>query len=347
MNTTRATTSFLESNARVDTSNSPSPTGSAVGQTRTTRVNSTFVDYSPPPKRLDYGGNSELRQVAQVQPPIMPLKLAVIRGAVWFSDTFLSRLQASRIITSYTGSPDQVLRYLSIAPQTCDIVLYPVSQLRQQALDFGREVRRIREIHGSLPSPRTLIVSFVDQLPTTVAWFRRTSGTQYAHFTTEDEFVNVLRSMHVEILAARRTSQRLHLRLVHEGNPSGVGCVLGEQLVGTYASFRPGHEKELKECDSVLRFLNLMAVNRWISRTAGQLLQLMHRSPLYTPEGLDANVISLPSVKTYVHRSEQALVRIWQDENDGIEPPIVIRREPCGGKQVAYRLLCTCEVDHI
>ncbi len=274
------------------------------------------------------------------------LRIAIAEGAVRFTDDFLMRLEKHNIRRSFAGTPSQILSRLRVSPESCDAVVCPIAQPWQPTLNFAREVGRIRDCHGGVPYPRTLIVSFANHMGSTMEWFRRTAGTRYIRFDTEHALGQVLQSLQREICIAQRVSQKLHMRLIHEGNPLGDGCVGGETLVATYASFHLGDEREVKESSSVLRFLNLLAINRWRSRTAEQVIQLMHRSPLYVLQGPDANIISVASVKTYVHRCEEALLRTWGANKD-VNAPTLIRREPCGGREIAYRLICSCEVDHI
>jgi hypothetical protein len=152
--------------------------------------------------------------------------------------------------------------------------------------------------------------------------------------------------MHKEIADARRAC-RLHLRFVHSGNPLGFGCISDEQIVAAYGSFLAGYELEIRESKSVLRFINLLAASRWRFRNATELVDLMGRHPLYWRSNGTREGLSPGSVKTYVRRAESALCALWHGLGNEGEPPIVIARESRGGKEIAYRLLCRAEFEHI
>src|ERR1700683_2582024 len=68
---------------------------------------------------------------------------------------------------------------------------------------------------GSPPYPRTLGLFFVEHFPVTVQLFRRTMGTRYSRFISEEALVHLLWSMRDEMLKAQKESQRVHLRFVH------------------------------------------------------------------------------------------------------------------------------------
>jgi hypothetical protein len=165
-------------------------------------------------------------------------------------------------------------------------------------------------------------------------------------FTSKDDLVLTLWAMHKEMADARRAC-RLHLRFVHSGNPSGLGCIPGEQIVAAYGSFLAGQEMEIRESKSVLRFINLLAASRWRFRNAMELIDLMSRHPLYRGKNGMPEVLSLASVKTYVPRAEDALFTLWHILGNDGKPPIVIARESRGGKEIAYRLSCSAEFEHI
>lgn len=272
-------------------------------------------------------------------------RLAFARTDVSFVEGFLRRL-LQRGMTGFVGSPENILTKLNSSGDTFDIIVYPIWADWQRALDFSREVRRLRERRASPPYPRVLILSFVEQLPVTVQWFMRTGGTRYARFVSEENLVHVLWSMHNEILEAQQRSLRLHLRFIHAGNPNGVGCIRGEEVVRAYASFKAAKEDLLDESDSLLRFLSLLAMYRR-SRSASELVRLMRESALYIPYGPRANLISAASVKTYVLRCESLLLRSWHRTVGDSAPPTLISREERGGREIGYRILATVEIDHI
>jgi hypothetical protein len=281
------------------------------------------------------------------KPGSTPMRIALVQSGGAIADDFLAHLGKRNIVPSLVESPETILRRLSVSMRECDIVLYPIWTNWQHALNFGRGLRCLRETWGSPPYPRLLVLSFVEQLPVTVQWFMRTVGTRYMRFVSEENLVQALRSMRDEILAVQRGSQRLHLRFVHAGNPGGLGCIHGEKLVAAYASFQPGEEDQVEESDSVLRFLNLLGMYRWRSRSSPELVHIMRRNPLYVSEGLGTNVISVASAKTYVHRCESALASVWRRSVSDCQPPKLIARDHRGGREIAYRLLATCEIDHI
>jgi hypothetical protein len=200
-------------------------------------------------------------------------------------------------------SPENVLQRLNASLEEWDIVVYPIWTQWQRALDFAREVRRVRERHGAPPHPRVLILSFVEQLPVTVQWFRRTNDTGYSVFSSEKNLAQMLWTLRAQITEARR-AYGLHLRFVHSGNASGLGCIPGEKLVAAYGSFLPGEEKEIAESESVLRFINLLATSRWRFRSASELVDLMSRHPFYHGRKRTPAILSVGSVKTYVRRAE-------------------------------------------
>lgn len=290
--------------------------------------------------------DSALQARAPVARPTRALRLAVVQSAVSLTDDSLSRLEGYGVLPFVFG-PENLLRQLNLSAEAFDIIAYPIAGQWQRALEFSREIRRIRDRQGAPPYPKTLIISFAEQFPATIEWFRRTRGTHYLRFNSEDQLVQILRSMHQEIRESLRAAYRLHLRIVHAGNQSGIGCLRGESLDAIYASFLPGQEDEVEESNSLLRFLNLLGMHRWRSRTAAQLVQLMCRNAFYSSEGPDANMIGRSSVKMYVHRCETALLRIWRKQIRDIAPPPLIRRDSRDGREIAYRLLATCEIDHL
>ena len=73
----------------------------------------------------------------------------------------------------------------------------------------------------------------------------------------------------------------------------------------------------------------------------------MRQSPFYASEGTGARIISLTSVKTYIRRCEATLSGPWRQMSGIGDLPVLIAREPRGGKMVAYRLMSTCEIDHV
>jgi hypothetical protein len=273
-----------------------------------------------------------------------PLRVIVVQTAVHFTDDLTNRLQTYGITSLLIASPEAVLQQLNTYSNDWDIVLYPIVAQWQRALDFAREVRRTRERQGGHPRPRVLVLSFVEHLPTTIEWFRRASGTRYLQFNSVDGLVHALWSIRDEISESNR-ALRLHLRLVHAGNRFGTGCIAGERLVGIYGSFYPGCEREIVEAQSVLNFLNLLAMNHWRFRSKTEILRLMAGSPFYSGDG--AKVISASSIKTYIARSESSLRVLCQESGDTEEPPTLIARAARGSKEVAYRFLCSSEIDHI
>lgn len=278
--------------------------------------------------------------------PFTTLRIALVQGVVSFTDQCLSYLQNHNIQLQFVATPDAVLPRLERSPDHPQILAYPIWTQWQRALDFAREVRRIRERHGTPPYPRVLILSFVEQLPVTVQWFRQTNGTDYSVFTSQKNLVQTLRSIQGEIAKAQQLS-RLHLRFVHSGNPSGSGCIPGEMLVAAYGAFSPGSEEEISESKNVLRFVNLLATSRWRFRNAPELLDLMIRHPLYQRKNGTSDVLSVGSIKTYIRRAEDVLSSFWYSSRTAVRMPTVIAREFRGHKEVAYRLLCTVEVEHI
>jgi hypothetical protein len=144
-----------------------------------------------------------------------------------------------------------------------------------------------------------------------------------------------------------KDTQKLHFRLVHTGNPTGIACIRHERLSAVYASFLSGNERQITESSSILHFLNLLATNHWRFRTASEIVQLMRQSPFYVSGKVGASVVSLNSVKTYIARVETALSDLWQQMVGLVAPPSLVAREQRGGKQVAYRLMSTCEIDHV
>lgn len=275
-----------------------------------------------------------------------PLRFALAQTAVSFTDEFLSNLLQLGI-ESHIADPAAILHRLDKSPGEWDIIGYPVTSTWQRALEFAREVRRVRERNGAMPYPRILIISFQEQFSATVEWFRRVSGTRYWRFTSDDDFAQVMRQMHSEILESVHRLHKLHLRLVHSGNRFGVGCIEGEVLEAVYVSFCPGIEDELEEAGSILQFANLMGMHRWRARTALQFVHLMQGSPFYSPRGLNSNALGRSSIKTYVLRLEKALLRIWRKQNGEELPPQFVGRESRGGREIAYRLLANIAIDHV
>ena len=278
--------------------------------------------------------------------PTVPLHVAVVQGSVSLTDQFLSELERQNISLLRHSSPDKILRRLELSSERWDIVLYPIWTNFQPALNFARDARRIREQHGAPPYPRVLVLSFVEHSPASVNCFRRTQGTVYSRFTSGDNLVHLLHDIREQMTQAQRAS-RLHLRFVHSGNPSGLGCIPGEHLFAAYGSFFPGEEQQLTEQKSVLRFINLLATNRWRFRSALELVDLMIRHPLYQRENGSADVLSFGSVKSYIGRTENVLSALWYRSKGIGAPPRVIVKESRGKKEVAYRLLCTAEFEHI
>jgi hypothetical protein len=101
------------------------------------------------------------------------------------------------------------------------------------------------------------------------------------------------------------------------------------------------------ESKSVLRFINLLATSRWRFRSASEIVELMGRSSFYSREGTKRGAISAGSIKTYVARAEGALHNLWCRLGNVGESPTLIARESRGRKEVAYKLLCTAEFEHI
>lgn len=274
-----------------------------------------------------------------------PLRIAVVQGSVSFTDHFLGRLRHHGIEDRFVGHSGAILRRLNLSLEEWDIVVYPIWTQWQPALDFARGKQRVRDRHGAPPYPRLLVVSFVEHLPTTVQWFKRTIGTDYTVFTSEETLIQKLWAIRAEIERAKRSS-RLHLRFVHSGNPNGLGCISGEKIEAVYGSFLPGRENEITESKSVLRFINMLAVSRWRSRSASELVEFMARHPLYSGNG-EKSIPSIGSMKTYVARADEALSTLWRRQGHAGDPPTPIARESRGRKEIAYRLLCTAEFEHI
>lgn len=311
-------------------------------------VKSTYSDprltlYLPQPNPSLYG----LRKpTCQGEEAPKSLRVALVQGTVSFTDQTLSYLQPHKIEPVFVGTPETILQKLDHSLEEWETVVFPIWKHWQRSLDFAREVRRIRERHGAPPYPRVLILSFVEQLPVTAKLFRQTSGTKYSVFTSKDDLVLTLWAMHNEMADARRAC-RLHLRFVHSGNPSGVGCIPGEQIVGAYGSFLAGQEMEIRESKSVLRFINLLAASRWRFRNAMELIDLMSRHPLYRRKNDTTEALSVGSVKTYALRAEDALFALWHRLGNEGKPPNVLTRESRGAKEIAYRLSCSAEFEHI
>jgi len=275
-----------------------------------------------------------------------PLRLALVQGSVSFTDDFVGRLRNHGIEARFVAHPDAILRRLDLCLEEWDVIVYLIEARWQNALDFARAEQRIRDRHGAPPYPRLLVLSFVDHLPTTVQWFKRTTGTDYAVFTSERQLIQKLWSIRAAIERAQR-SFRLHFRFVHSGNPNGFGCIPNEKIEAAYGSFLPGQEDEITESKSVLRFLNLLAASRWRSRSAVELVEFMARHPLYLGKGAETAIPSPASVKTYVGRAENALSALWRRLGHAGNPPASMARESRGRKEIAYRLLCTAEFEHI
>jgi hypothetical protein len=64
-------------------------------------------------------------------------------------------------------------------------------------------------------------------------------------------------------------------------------------------------------------------------------------------EGGVAKPIARSSAKMYIHRCETELRRIWLKQARDLDPPTLIQRGSRGGREVAYRLLARCEIDHV
>lgn len=309
----------------------------------------------PAPPREHYPFSAEI-VTSQVDGPFVHSKrpsqlpagprVCVIDGAVSLREELVDRLRSVNISVVSAGSAEQVLRVLVISPREWDVILYPIWTNWQRALDFARNLRRLREGFGLLQGPKALILSFTEQLPITSYQFVRVGETRYLRYSSETDLVRVLRAIQNEMLEAGRKSQRLHLRFVHSGNKNAIGCIPEERLVAVYASFQPGMEDQLDEAESLLRFLNLLAGYR-LSKSAQELVSLMRRSPFYISDGPRANVPDIRSIKTYISRSETLLLRSWHRKCRTGQPPMVITREPRGGREVGYKLLATSEVDHI
>lgn len=227
-----------------------------------------------------------------------PLRLALVQGSVSFTDDFVGRLRNHGIEARFVGRPDAILRRLDLCLEEWDVVVYLIEAPWQSALDFARAKQRVRDRHGAPPYPRLLVLSFVDHHPTTVQWFKRTTGTDYAVFSSERQLIQKLWSIRADIERAQR-SFRLHLRFVHSGNPNGFGCIPNEKIEAAYGSFLPGQEDEITESKSVLRFLNLLAASRWRSRSAAELIEFMARHPLYSGKARKGAIPALGSLKTY------------------------------------------------
>lgn len=290
--------------------------------------------------------SSDLGQADGDLRKIRPLRLVLAQTAVSFTDEFLSNL-VQLGIDPYITDPDNILRRLNTSPEEWEIIGYPIASQWQRALEFAREVRRVRERNGAMPYPWTFIIAFQEQFRTTVEWFRRVGGTRYWRFTSEGDFIEVLRTIRGEILESLRRCHKLHLRLVHSGNRVGAGCIVGETLEAVYVSFRPGIVDELEESSSILRFANLMGMYRWRARTAAQFTRLTQSSPFYSSQGLNSNVLGQSCIKTYIMRLEKALLTIWRKQHGDELPPPFIGHESRGGREVAYRLLGTAEIDHV
>jgi len=308
--------------------------------------NDVFAIYSPTATHALYEASRLICQADAPTEPLTPLRIAVVQGAVSFTDHFLGRLRHHGIQPLFVGPPEAILRRLDRSLEEWDIVVYLIGPRWQHALDFARAKQRVRDRHGAPPCPRLLLVSFADHLPTTVQWFKRTAGTDYAVFTSEQEFVQRLWAIRAAIERAKR-SFRLHLRFVHSGHPNGLGCIPGEKIEAVYGSFLPGHEDEIPESKSVLRFLNILAASRWRSRSAPELIEFMARHPLYSGKRIEIRIPAEGSMKTYVARAHDALSTLWRRQGHAGKPPTTIARESRGKKEIAYRLLCTAEFEHI
>jgi hypothetical protein len=290
-------------------------------------------------------GTAICQEEDSVSARLKPPRVAFVHGAISFTDDFIERLKGRGMDIGFVGNSDTILRHLNLSIKAWDIIVYPIWTQWQRALDFAREARRFRERLAAVPNPVVLILSFVEQLPVTVYWFGRTHGTHYSVYTDEDNLVQRLRLIHRDVLEQQRASCCLHLRFVHSGNPSGIGCIPGEKLIAAYGSFLPDPEGEIPASRSERRFLNVLAENRWRFRNTSELLDLMRDNPFYRAS---KNPPSLNSIKVYVARAEAALQSLWKRHHPDLgEPPEVIAREVRGLKEVAYRLLCTAEFEHI
>jgi hypothetical protein len=300
----------------------------------------------PSPEPLLYQPDSVSCQDQSTARSATPVRIAIIHGAVFLTDQFLGRLRDHNIETIFFGGSEAALRRLEVSLDDWDIAVYAIWTQSQRALDFARTVRRIRDRHGAPPHPRTLVLSFVEHLPTTIQWFKRTQGTSFSVFTSVQDLVRTLHAIHKEIMAARRAF-RLYLRLVHSRNPTGLGCIPGERIVAAFGSFLPGCEGEIVESRAVLQFINLLATSRWRFRSTFELIQLMANDPFYRGPSAALAIPSVGSIKTYVARVEHALSDLWRQLGNSGDPPTLIAREYRGKKEVAYRLLCTAEFEHI
>ena len=313
----------------------------------TNECNDVLATLSPMPEPALYEATGVICQESVPSNSPTTLRIALVQGAVSFTEQFIGRLRNHGILPVLVGDPQTILRRLDLSLEDWNIVVYPIWTNWQRALDFAREVRRIRERHGSPPYPRVLILSFIEQVPAAAHWFVQTDGTRYSVFTSEENLVHMLWRMRDELANAQRAC-RVHLRFVHSGNPSGIGCIPGEHIVAAYGSFVSGHEHELTESKSVLRFINLLAASRWRFKSAIEIVDLMIRHPLYQRKDGIPEVLSPGSIKTYIGRTDDVFSALWRRSGCLCElPPMVIAKESRGNKEVAYRLLCTAEFEHI
>jgi hypothetical protein len=284
-------------------------------------------------------------KVGHTQPP----RIAVVQGAVWLTEDFIHRLRTAGFALTFTGNSAAILHQLGLSLDPWDMVLYPIGHPSQAAFDFVREVRRLRECQGAAPAPRVLIVSFQGaHLPTTIYRFKQIQGTHYMVFIDEQTLVRQIWSIYEEALERWNERYRLHLRFVHSGgNPNGVGCIPGETLVAAYGSFVPGHERAILASKSVSRFLNVLAANRWRFRNASELMDLIRNSPLYYSAETAPRLPSITSIKTYIRRAEEALQTLMPRPGNREKRSVMIAKEHRGAKEIAYRLLCTAEIEHL
>lgn len=280
------------------------------------------------------------------RPNLDSVRVAVVTESACPTSDLTEQLREMGIPLLLVDSPEIASRTLANFPKGWDVIVYPISGRWQPALDFVRCMRRVRESAGGRVFPPVLILSRTAQYPTTIDLFLRAGAARYSLFTTPDDLMAVLESTKQESLKSKIEAHKLHIRLVHTGNPGGIGCLPQEELTAVYTSFLPGEELPLGESASVEHFVNLLALNRWRFRTAPEIIRLMRQSPFYG-DGIRYSVISVSSVKTYIARVESALSRMWHQRFGVGDPPVFVARESRSGTVVAYRLLTTCEIDHV
>jgi hypothetical protein len=222
--------------------------------------------------------------------------------------------------------------------QKYDVVLHVTGSDWKRALSRVDHIWRLRIRSNYSIRPRHLVVSAGEVSAKVTRKFTNAG----AHFVHLDEIRALRKRLRRELGLIRLEIAEVECNIprflsIHEGNPHGERCIPGE--IPNLRFLFGKAETQVHGPLPVIALITVMLMENGRHRTRKELLQLLHQSVFYDPNGGIVPIPSLNTLKTYLDQDiTEVLQKSFDELRSGFLTKTLLEHKRLGNKAIGYRL---------